>query len=573
MITVGYVRLDPSRGRGQAVPYEDLTGTVVHKICMACSREFPNTIANCPHDGNTLVFLPQDQWIGKRLDNKFAIQSKLGTGGMGEVYLAWHELIEKWVAIKFLKSSFIEDRNAVLRFQQEAKAAGRLKHDNVIMLHDIGIAPSGQPYMVMDYLKGYDDEHPAMSLAQLIKQKSANGGNLQYEVVITIIGQACDALHYAHRQGVIHRDIKPANIMIVPREDDPYHVKVVDFGVAKLLPINNVGENQQAVTQFGEVCGSPVYMSPEQCMGQALDSRADIYSMGVVLYESITGKVPLLGRNMVETMQKHMSEKPKPFNSVRNDLFIPEKLEQVVMRALAKEPHARQQTMAELAQDLRFSIPRVGGQSSANLKMHEIVPLVEEKEPANNRPWLIPAVSGAAVAIAAVGLMMVLQNKPAATTTATSASTSINSAATTSQPVPQNNPGTASSQNVAIPSQSSAATVPPTSAGMSGIPGGGNGHATQSSSTSTTSQSAVNPILSPSSAGSPATTGGISATISTISSPVMPKHSPVVAKVHKPAAAKPKPPKVVAHESGSVYNSDAAKQRWDSLESLKHHTD
>jgi serine/threonine-protein kinase len=368
------------------VPYDDLTGTIVKKICMACSREFAGTLANCPHDGNMLQALPQDQWEGKRLADRYKIDRRLGTGGMGVVYLAWHELMERWVAIKMLKQSFIEDEQSVKRFQQEAKAASRLKHPNVITLYEFGVAPTGQPYMVMDYLVGTnaDKQLQARSLAQEIRGLN----QVPVERCIHILAQACDALEHAHRQGVIHRDVKPANIMIVPGEDDPDFVKVVDFGVAKLLPINNGAMEVQGLTQMGEVCGSPVYMSPEQCMGQALDPRADIYSMGVVLYEAATGRLPLVGKNMVDTMQKHMNEPVPAFKAVRPDLFLPEKFEEVVMRALSKQPHARQQNMSELAQDLRFSIPRAG--QTPNLKTHEILPLETAPERKELPNWFVP---------------------------------------------------------------------------------------------------------------------------------------------------------------------------------------
>jgi serine/threonine-protein kinase len=354
--------------------------------------------------------LPTDPWEGRRLADRYKIDKRLGTGGMGVVYLAWHELMERWVAVKMLKQSFVEDRQSVTRFQQEAKASSRLNHPNVVTVHDFGVTNTGQPYMVMDYLVGYDQNHPAKSFAQVIKECA----NVPVERCIHIIAQACEALDHAHRQGVIHRDIKPANIMIVPNEEDDDFVKVVDFGVAKLLPINAVGEQgvgQQQLTQLGEVCGSPVYMSPEQCMGQALDARADIYSMGVVLYEALTGKLPLLGKNMVETMQKHMTEAPASFKEVRPDLFIPEKLEQVVMRALAKKPHERQQSMAQLAQDLQFSIPKAG--QTPNLRTHEVLMLEPESEKKGS--WLLPAIGGGIVALAllVVAWMNFGQHKPA----------------------------------------------------------------------------------------------------------------------------------------------------------------
>jgi eukaryotic-like serine/threonine-protein kinase len=370
---------------------------------MACSREFPDSIGHCPHDGNVLVGLPSDPWVGRTLSDKYNIQSIIGTGGMGVVYLGWHSLMSRQVAIKMLRAQFINDSASVKRFQQEARAAGLLKHPNVITTYDFGVTNNGQPYMVMDYLIGLvcdckstkkpNCPHRARSLAENIKETKG----ISVERAMHILAQACDALDHAHKSGVIHRDVKPQNIMIVPNDEDLDFVKVVDFGVAKLIPINQVNdENQQSLTQAGEICGSPVYMSPEQCMGQALDKRADIYSMGVVAYEAITGRVPLMGKNMVDTMQKHMAEKPPSFKSVRPDLYVHEKVEQVVMRALSKQPHERQQSMAELAQDFRFAIPKPG--QTPNLRVISEPP-PSEVEPAKFN-WMIPAAVAAVVAIA-----------------------------------------------------------------------------------------------------------------------------------------------------------------------------
>lgn len=323
---------------------EEIQQRVTKKVCLACHREFTGIVGACPHDGTVLIPLQQDQFVGTKLADRYFIESVIGHGGMGVVYKARHELMDRTVAIKMLLSQLISDSLSVKRFQQEAKAASRLKHPNVITLYDFGVSPSGQPYLVMDYLQG-------VSLADVIKKD----GHVGVDRSIKIFKQACSALQHAHQQGVIHRDLKPGNIMLIETEDEKDFVKVVDFGVAKLM----AGEDEaQRLTQTGEVCGSPVYMSPEQCMGQKLDARSDVYSMGVVIYEALTGRLPLLGKSMVETMSKHISEMPPAFNAVRPDLYIPERLETVVFRALAKNPDDRLQSMEALEQELEFAVPR-----------------------------------------------------------------------------------------------------------------------------------------------------------------------------------------------------------------------
>ncbi len=352
---------------------------------MACSREFAGSSGTCPHDGNLLVPLPQDPYVGRRISEKYQVLSVLGTGGMGVVYLARHETMQCNVAIKMLRAQFAGDQISVKRFTQEAIAARRLTHPNVITTYDHGFTPQGQPYIVMDCLQG-------ASLAEEIKKHK----QISVERVLHIFDQACDALDHAHKQGVIHRDLKPGNLMLINYNGDPDFVKVVDFGVAKVLPIND--ENAQTLTQTGEVCGSPVYMSPEQCLGQGLDRRADIYSMGIVIYEALIGKVPLMGKSMVETMSKHINESPPPFKTVRPDLYIPERLEQVVMRALAKKPENRQQSMAMLRQELMMALPKPG--QNQNLRSVAtnvgLPPEVEEKP---MPPWVVPAVSAAVASI------------------------------------------------------------------------------------------------------------------------------------------------------------------------------
>ncbi len=317
------------------------------KVCLECHRQFTGIVKSCPHDGTSLVDIIQDPLIGTVLAGKYEIMSVVGTGGMGVVYKGRQHLMDRIVAVKMLRAQHVADSMSVKRFQQEGKACCLLNHPHVITIYDFGVSPTGQPFMVMDFLQG-------VSLADIIKAD----GQVGVERSIRILMQACEALDHAHRLGVVHRDLKPSNIMLIDYDGEKDFVKVVDFGVAKINSPNDV--EAQRLTQVGEVCGSPVYMSPEQCMGYELDNRSDIYSMGVVMYETLTGKLPLLGKTMVDTMSKHISEPPPPFNEARPDLYIPERLEAVIMRALAKDPEQRHQTMDDLAKDLDMAIPRPG---------------------------------------------------------------------------------------------------------------------------------------------------------------------------------------------------------------------
>ncbi len=316
------------------------------KICLECNREYTGIIDFCPHDNAQLFSRVKDPLIGTMMAGKYEILDVLGDGGMGVVYKAHDSLMDRAVAIKILHAQLVSDSMSVKRFQQESKAASRLRHPHVITTFDFGISPTGQPYIVMDFLDGEP-------LSEVIKRD----GNVAVERGIRILSQTCDALDHAHKQGVIHRDLKPSNIVLCKFDGQSDFVRVVDFGVAKLIGGNQEG---QRLTQAGEVCGSPVYMSPEQCVGADLDRRSDIYSMGIVIYETLTGRLPIVGKTMVDTMTKHISEIPPRFNAVRPDLYIPERLESVVFKALAKDPANRHQSMEELMTDLKCAIPRPG---------------------------------------------------------------------------------------------------------------------------------------------------------------------------------------------------------------------
>lgn len=320
------------------------------KVCLECHRQFTGIVAACPHDNTMLVPVAQDPLIGTKLAGKYEIMSVLGTGGMGVVYKGRQDIMDRIVAIKMLQSHHLNDSMSVKRFQQEGKATCKLNHPHIITVYDFGIAQqTGQPYIVMDYLQG-------IALSEVIKQE----GQIGVDRAVKIFQQAAEALGHAHKQGVVHRDLKPSNIVLINYDGDKDFVKVVDFGVAQLLDDNTGEGNQQRLTQMGEVCGSPVYMSPEQAQGHKLDNRSDVYSMGVVMYETLTNRLPLLGKTMVETMRKHIEETPPPFSQVRPDLYIPERVESIIMKAMAKSPDDRFPSMEHLAQELDLAIPKPG---------------------------------------------------------------------------------------------------------------------------------------------------------------------------------------------------------------------
>jgi serine/threonine protein kinase len=227
----------------------------------------------------------------------------------------------------------------VKRFQREAELLSRLNHPRIVNLHAYGTSTRGQPYFVMDFLVGDN-------LVTVLKRED----HLDPERFQDIFVQVCAAVEHAHKHGAIHRDIKPGNIMLTRTKRTKDYVKVVDFGIAKLA------EEAQKLTRLGEVWGSPIYMSPEQCMGAAIDARSDIYSLGIVMYECLTGRVPFLGRNYADTMGKQISEVPPSFAKIRPDLSIPHSLETIVMTALTKDPDGRYQSLTQMRKDLEAAL-------------------------------------------------------------------------------------------------------------------------------------------------------------------------------------------------------------------------
>lgn len=281
--------------------------------------------------------------VGEKIAGRYEVLSVLGKGSFGVVYKARHDILGRIVAIKTLRLQRIVDDRSAKRFEREAKVACMVEHPNIIKVFDFGYTGDGVPYLVMDYVSG-------IPLYNILKEER----NITVDRAVVLFSQVCDGLYHAHQRGVIHRDLKPANIMVVKKEHEPESVRIVDLGVAKIVAGEE--EAQEAITRTGEVCGSPIYLSPEQCVYQELDPRTDIYSLGVCLYESLTGVPPLRGATVYDTIYMHVNEKPKSFKTVAPYLDIPPRVEEIVMRCLAKRPGDRFETMQELKQELMAAL-------------------------------------------------------------------------------------------------------------------------------------------------------------------------------------------------------------------------
>lgn len=352
--------------------------------------------------GNT-VTRRADPMVGTVLAERYKILEIIGRGGMGVVYKARHELMERVVAIKMMLPQFVSDDTSLERFRREAKAASRISHPNIIAIHDYGFAPeSGTPYIVMDYLEG-------QSLSDTIKKD----GQLGVTRTVNIFSQVCEALEHAHRLGILHRDMKPGNIMLV-NESERDFVKVVDFGVAKMCLSED--DEHQRLTGTGEIFGSPVYMSPEQCNGDELTPATDVYALGCVLYETLTGKLPLCGKTVVETITRHLSSTAPSFAQARPDLYIPEWLEQIVFKALEKDPKKRHQSMQEMRDELILGLSSTSSASNRalthSIKTRALSPNhrsteVQKPKAAVNRGLVIGAVALiAGLAAGGIGFMI-----------------------------------------------------------------------------------------------------------------------------------------------------------------------
>ncbi|MCC7528804.1 MAG: protein kinase [Candidatus Melainabacteria bacterium] len=307
-------------------------------VCLKCQVSYPSDTAVCPVDGGNLTPVLPDPLLGTIFAEKYEILAVIGRGGMSTVYKARHTLMDSLVAIKILNSQLVSDPLHIERFTKEAKTLSSLKHLNIVQVFDFGIFDNAKPYLITEYLEGE-------SLADVLQTTT----HLSLERAVHIFLQICDGLMVLHKKGIVHRDLKTGNIFIMQENDARDVVKILDFGIAKMLGDNN---QDQRLTKEGEVFGSPLYMSPEQCTGGEVDCRSDIYSFGCLMYESLVGAPPHVGASTLETLNKQVSEPTLSLRGIAPELTIPELLDSQVIKALSKNPFQRQQTVEELKKGL-----------------------------------------------------------------------------------------------------------------------------------------------------------------------------------------------------------------------------
>ena len=304
--------------------------------CPTCGLAVSATQTSCPVDGTSL-----DQCLpGFVLDGKYEFIELIGSGGMGVIYKARQIILNRPVAVKMLHSHMISDK-ALMRFQREGKAGSTLSHQNITVVLDFAVSEHGQPYMVMDFEVG-------QTMAQMIESQGA----LSPSFVVDSMIQVCHGLVHAHERGVLHRDLKPSNLMVVSNASAAPQIKILDFGVAKIIEEDGDSKNKQ-LTRTGETMGSPPYMSPEQALGSNIEKRSDLYSLGCVMFECLSGTPPFMSDNVFNIMISHANQEPPTLKEASLGTSFPNELERIVKKLLEKKPAERYQSAEELEADLQ----------------------------------------------------------------------------------------------------------------------------------------------------------------------------------------------------------------------------
>jgi serine/threonine protein kinase len=267
----------------------------------------------------------KDPLLGRVLGDRYRVESRIAKGGMGAVYLASHVGLGNKVAIKVLRDRMVDDPQFLQRFENEAQNLARLVHPNLVSLHDYGLTPDGTPYTVLEYC-------PGVPLSRFVKPEDP----VSSEVAADIAIQIAQGLAVVHEAGIVHRDLKPDNVLLMELRPGRYHVKLLDFGIAKCLE-----DEEQGLTQAGMVFGTPEYMSPEQARGEAVDARTDLYALGCILYELLSGRTPFMGENKMNVMHQQAVATPEPLLEVAPPGAVPEAMAKLVSQSLEKRREAR----------------------------------------------------------------------------------------------------------------------------------------------------------------------------------------------------------------------------------------
>ena len=314
------------------------------RTCPQCGATYPPQVSICIADGMVLVTQEptRDPMVGTVIAGKYRLDGVIGRGGMGAVYRATHVMLNKTVAVKTIKPDLIESAEMVQRFQREARAATGLEHPNIVAVYDLGQAEDGALYIAMEFVNGVN-----------LKDAIRSAGPMPAARIARLLTQVASALARAHRNQVVHRDLKPQNLMIATDAKGEERVKLLDFGIAKSL---EEGTTVQ-LTADGYSLGTPQYMAPEQAVGQPVDGRADLYALGVILYEMLVGEVPFNAGSAPAVLIMHLNDAPEPPSRRRPDLPIPPALEAIALRCLEKNPAQRFQTAEEFSDALERAVP------------------------------------------------------------------------------------------------------------------------------------------------------------------------------------------------------------------------
>lgn len=343
-------------------------------ICQSCGAALSSHHLYCPICGDSTEPEPRDSLLGTTIADNFLIEDLLGEGAMGKVYRARQLSLDKIVAIKVLHPHLAGDRNIARRFHREARAASRLNHPNSLHIIDFGQTDDRTLYIAMEFIEGRD-------LHEIIKEDFP----LPLGRIVGLIGEVCLALDEAHAAGIVHRDLKPENIMVVTRRDGQEQVKVCDFGIAKIQDPGDT-EASAPITVAGIVCGTPEYMSPEQCRGEDLDGRADLYSIGVILYQLAANALPFVADTPLGVVTRQLTDAPVPPTLIQERSEVATALEPIVLKAMTKDRDLRYGSALELKKDLE----RVLAGETITAPATKLVPQPEKRKTG----W--PAITAAA---------------------------------------------------------------------------------------------------------------------------------------------------------------------------------